>query len=135
MVGETASLPGAVIDASALAAIIFREPGAERVAAAILSYDLSVTTSLLEFEVYNVALVKARRGEVTYDDAERALGSAVFPLVCPVHLGRALSLAHDLGLTAYDAAYLELARELDIALITLDRELVRAAPERCLSPL
>lgn len=39
------------------------------------------------------------------------------------------ALADKYGLTAYDAAYLELALRLDVPLVTLDQDLARAARE------
>jgi predicted nucleic acid-binding protein len=42
------------------------------------------------------------------------------------HVG-ALELALDSGLTVYDASYLWLARQLGAELVTLDKELGRAA--------
>lgn len=39
------------------------------------------------------------------------------------------ALAEQYGLTAYDAAYLELALRMDVPLVTLDQDLARAARE------
>lgn len=125
---------GAVIDASALSAVIFGEPGAERIAQEISRYAWAVTTSLLEFEVRNVGLVKARRGEISFDEAKQALRAAGYPLTRPFDFDEAFQLAANLDLTLYDAAYLQLAKELEVALLTLDTQLLQAAPERCVAP-
>jgi len=44
-----------------------------------------------------------------------------------IDLSAVLPLAESLGLTAYDASYLWLARRLGAELVTLDRRLARAA--------
>jgi predicted nucleic acid-binding protein len=125
---------GAVIDASALAAIVFGEPAGRAIAETISRQVWSVSTSLLEFEVRNVGLVKARRGELTFEDVERALRGAVFPPARLFDTNAAFALARDHGLTYYDAAYLQLAIEQDASLFTLDRQLLKADPSRCIDP-
>ena len=125
---------GAVIDASALAAVIFGEPGDRAIAEKISRQAWTISTALLEFEVRNVGLVKARRGEVTFEEVERALRQAVFPPTRSFDTNGAFGLAQDLGLTYYDATYLQLAVELDASLFTLDRKLLKADPSRCVDP-
>jgi predicted nucleic acid-binding protein len=117
----------AVVDASAVAAILFAEPEAEALGERLRGEDLAAP-SLLPFEVANVAAVKLRRGstprralEVGLEAFSR-LGVALYP-TDPTAL---LSLASRTGLTAYDAAYLWLAGSLGAELVTLDRKLERA---------
>ncbi len=125
---------GAVIDASALAAVIFGEPGAGLIAERISRQTWTISTTLLEFEVRNVGLVKARRGELTFKDADRALREAVFPPTRSFDTNAASTLAQDHDLTYYDAAYLQLAIEQDASLFTLDRQLLKSDPARCVDP-
>ncbi len=116
-----------VVDASALAALLFGEPEAEAVAALLEGAQL-VAPSLLGFELANVCLMKCRRHPEQRD-----------ALIAGFHLRERLSieeiavdhaglleLASEAGLTAYDASYLWLARQLGADLVTLDRELARA---------
>jgi predicted nucleic acid-binding protein len=118
-----------VVDASALAALLFGEPEAEIVAGQLNGARL-VAPSLLDFELANVCLMKCRR-----HPRQREALLAGFQLrgrlgiaeIAVDHLG-ALELALDSGLTAYDASYLWLARQLGAELVTLDKELGRAAP-------
>lgn len=125
---------GAVIDASALAAVVFREPAARVIADKIARQTWTVSTSLVEFEVRNVGLVKARRGELTFEDVDRALREAVFPPARPFDANAAFALARAHDLTYYDAAYLRLAIERDAPLFTLDGKLLKSRPERCVDP-
>jgi len=117
-----------VVDASALAALLFGEPEAESLAARLDGARL-VAPSLLAFELANVCLMKCRR----HPKRRKALVAA-FQLrgrlgveeIAVDHAG-ALALALKTGLTAYDASYLWLAQQLGAELVTLDKELGRAA--------
>lgn len=120
-------MPVKVVDASALAALLFGEPEAEAVAGKLGDARL-VAPALLGFELANVCLVKARRRP-----EQRPALTAAFQLrgrlaveeVAVDHDG-ALELAATTGLTAYDASYLWLARQLGAELVTLDKQLAKA---------
>ena len=117
-----------VVDASAVAALIFGEPEAEVVSARLEGFDLAAP-ALLPFEVANVAVVKVRRRSIPARAAAAAL--ELFGRL-PLDLYEAdatsiAKIAEGTGLTAYDAAYLLLAGSLGVELVTLDRRLARAA--------
>jgi predicted nucleic acid-binding protein len=84
-------------------------------------------------EVANVLATGERRGRITSADSRTFLAMlAQSPIVIddrpPMDcLPDILSLARDHGLTAYDAAYLELAMRSGCPLATLDDALLRAA--------
>jgi predicted nucleic acid-binding protein len=116
-----------VADASALAAVLFAEPEAERVASSLEGHSLAAPT-LLPFELANVAVVKVRRGRTS-----RALVRAGFESLRRLRISLhdvdaegAFALAAETGLSAYDAAYLWVALALDADLLTLDRQLAEA---------
>ncbi|MBP7064389.1 type II toxin-antitoxin system VapC family toxin [Ferrovibrio sp.] len=116
-----------VVDASALAAVIYGEPEASRMVAALAGTELNAPL-LLRAEMANICLMKSRRAahlhtqlfaafdhfqhlRITYHDvADRA----------------AVNLAERHDLTFYDACYLWLANQLDCRLISLDRKLLAA---------
>ena len=117
-----------VVDASALAALLFGEPEGDAVAARLADARL-VAPVLLGFELANVCLIKCRR-----HPAQRAALLAAFRLRARLPIEEiavdhdaALELAQESGLTVYDASYLWLARVLGAELITLDRQLAVAA--------
>lgn len=117
-----------VVDASALAALLFAEPEAETIAERLEGARL-VAPSLLDFELANVCLTKIRR-----QPSQREALRTAFPLAdrlrvetIAVDQTASLDLAEATGLTAYDASYLWLARALDAELVTLDRKLTAAA--------
>jgi predicted nucleic acid-binding protein len=117
-----------VVDASALAALLYGEPEAETVARRLGRARL-VAPALLGFELANVCLVKSRR----YPEQRSALMTA-FRLrqrlgveEVAIDHDSALGLASTTGLTAYDASYLWLAQQLGAELGTLDRQLAKTA--------
>jgi len=117
-----------VVDASALAALLFGEPDAEAVAGRLAGARLAAP-ALLDYEMTNVCVVKIRRQPA----AQAALVSA-FKLRAQMELEivgvdhiAVLQLAEATRLTAYDASYLWLARKLGAELVTLDRQLAQAA--------
>jgi predicted nucleic acid-binding protein len=116
-----------VVDASALAALLFGEPEAEKVAG-LLDGARLVGPCLLGFELANVCITKCRR-----HPRQREALLAAFRLCdrfaiqeIAVDHAAALEIALTTGLTAYDASYLWLARQLGAELVTLDKELAAA---------
>ncbi len=104
-------------------------------------YAMSVLDSLAEteaivpaiwtLEVPNGLLMAERRGRLTTEKTDHAI-ELLKKLNIRVDAGEdgmqsLLSLARDLKLTAYDAAYLELAKRCRVPLATSDRALIEAA--------
>jgi predicted nucleic acid-binding protein len=117
-------MPDKVVDASALAAIAFAEPGADAVIDQIDGHRLHAP-ALVVFELMNVAWKRARK---------QPAAAALFLEALEVLEGLGLRfrginqeevvrLGLSTGLSAYDASYLWLARVLDMPLVTLDRKL------------
>jgi predicted nucleic acid-binding protein len=117
-------MPDKVIDASALAAIAFAEPGADAVINEIDGHRLHAPT-LAVFELMNVAWKRSRK---------QPAAAALFLEALEVLEGLGLRfrginqeevvrLGLATGLSAYDASYLWLSRALDMPLVTLDRKL------------
>ena len=82
------------------------------------------------YEVQNVLAVATRRGRLTLDDAREVcdtLSTIPSRVHSPQSLGKELAISMPSGLTAYDAAYLCLARDLQVPLATLDERLVGSA--------
>lgn len=116
-----------VVDAPALVAVLFGEPEGSSVQARLPETGL-VATAMIGFEVANAAVQKLRRGSVTPEQAAAAMvlfGAMAIDLPL-VPLDELVPLAQTSGLTAYDAAYLWLARELRADLVTLDKQLEEA---------
>jgi predicted nucleic acid-binding protein len=123
----TASLLS-VVDASAIGAIAFGEPSRAEIAGRLEGRTL-VATTLLPHEVANIGRMKVRRLELS---AEQATASVRLAAEIPIEMFAVqaedlLATALSSGLTAYDAAYLGLARALGAELVTLDERLAHAA--------
>ncbi len=116
-----------VVDASALAALLFGEPEAAQVAGRLRGSRL-VAPALLDFELANICLTKLRRhpGQRQQLLDALALRERMSIGIVAVEHREVVALAETAGLTAYDASYLWLARRLDAGLITLDRRLAAA---------
>ena len=117
-----------VVDASAVAAVLFSEPEAGAVGPRIAGAKL-VAPTVLEYELLNVCLKKIRRHpnfRTQWRQAYR-LRTVLRIEHMEVEFGQLLELAETARLSAYDASYLWLTRELGAELVTLDRRLAAAA--------
>jgi predicted nucleic acid-binding protein len=116
-----------VVDASAVAALLFNEPSRERVVERLRGASLHAP-ALLEFEVASACLKKIR---VTPKEREPLLEAFNFlPNLAiafeTVDITESLGLAERTKLSIYDASYLWLANALGAELVTLDDKLARA---------
>jgi predicted nucleic acid-binding protein len=121
-------MPVKVVDASAIGALVFGEPAAEEVAARLSGATLAAP-ALLPFELANIAVKKLR---LHPEQRAALLAAHAFSLrlsieTVAVDSTAVLRVAEETGLTAYDASYLWLARELHAELVTLDAALGLAA--------
>lgn len=126
-----------VLDASVALAWVLGDERSEEADAALqrLIGGRAVVPALWISEVANGLLAAERRRRVTERDAVLAielLGQLPIELAPEGReaLSRIHRLAAGLGLTAYDASYLDLALESALPLATLDDGLRRAARER-----
>ncbi len=117
-----------VVDASALAAVIFDETEADRVDDQLAGAVL-VAPALFPFEMASVCLTKLRRNPGQRDAILRQFSSQAVTTIEIREIDHrgVLELAENFGLSSYDASYLWLARALGAELVTLDRQLARAA--------
>ena len=94
--------------------------------------DTAVAPSFWPHEVLNALLVGEKRKRISKELSRNFLDDlARLPVVLEqfpskVVFDRIQSLSREHGLTAYDAAYLDLALDNGLPLATLDEELVRA---------
>jgi predicted nucleic acid-binding protein len=120
-----------VVDASALAALLFGEPEAGIVADRLEDADL-VAPALLDFEIASVCLKKLRGNPQQREAllATSAIYARMSIEIVAIDHADALALAETYGLSSYDAAYLWLAQKLSAELVTLDKRLQTAGSTR-----
>jgi predicted nucleic acid-binding protein len=121
-----------VLDASVTACWAFADEDHPLAAVALtrLRSDHALVPALWWFEVRNILVVNERRQRLTTvattsflrELSELAIAQDLAPAEAEI-----LRLARTHRLTAYDAAYLELAQRHNVALATLDDALIRAA--------
>jgi predicted nucleic acid-binding protein len=116
-----------VVDASVLGAFLFGEPEAALIVER-LQADKLIAPALLPYEVANVCVQKLKR----HPDQRQALLAGLRLLermaiqYQDVDVSGVTTFADTVGLTAYDASYLWLARKFNAELVTLDHALLRA---------
>lgn len=117
-----------VVDASAIAAVVFEEAEGLTIRAHLREETL-LAPHLIDYELMNVALMKIRRGLGSELLIRAMLNTVRFLNIrrLQVPTEEVTTLALRTGLTGYDASYLWLALHRDAELVTLDRELARAA--------
>ncbi len=121
-------MPDKVVDASVISALAFVESRAEEARDLIRNATL-FAPGILPYELASVALKKSRNSpSLRFDIATRlraalSLGVVLVP-IAPLEV---LKLALETELTVYDAAYLQIARQLGCVLVTFDAKLARHA--------
>lgn len=122
-----------VLDASAALSLILADEftdDSQRILDHVVEHG-AIVPSLWQYEVANGLLSALRRGRTT----ERAVAQALTGLRrLPIAVDKGqpagmemIALASQFDLSAYDAAYLWIARSRDLPLATRDRTLARAA--------
>jgi len=115
-----------VVDASAIAAVLFAEEHGATIRAHVRGESL-IAPQLIDFELANICWKRIRR-EPGSQLVMLSMLAGVDTLSIrrvPVPPSEVVNLAVRTGLTAYDAAYLWLAHSRDLELVTLDGQLAR----------
>jgi predicted nucleic acid-binding protein len=124
-----------VLDASVVITWCFPDESsalAQHVAGMFKRGDTAVAPSFWPHEVLNALLVAEKRKRISKELTRDFLDDlATLPIVLeqfPAHIvfERIQRLGREHGLTAYDAAYLDLALDRSLPLATLDEDLVHA---------
>ncbi|MBM4164022.1 MAG: type II toxin-antitoxin system VapC family toxin [Lentisphaerae bacterium] len=117
-----------VIDTSALLAVIVGEPERDRIVGLTAGHTL-LGPGAIPWEVGNAFSAMLKRRRLTLAEAQEGL--RIFHTVplryVKVDMANVLSLAHQAGLYAYDAYFLDCAFRHAAPLLTLDQGLKQAA--------
>lgn len=131
----TTGAPALVLDASSVLAWCFEDEGGPEADALIdrVAADGAIVPAIWPLEVANALAVAERRARMTPKDTGRyltmisALPIAVDAETASHAFHETLALSRDHALSAYDAAYLELAARRRLPLASRDAALRRAA--------
>ena len=119
-----------VVDASVAAKWFFEEDHSDAAIRLISPRRRLLAPDLIWAEVGNVIWKRARRNEITEDDARGIIADLLrMPLEITstaTHLPLAIELAMSTGRTVYDSLYLALAIERRCRLITADDRLLKS---------
>jgi predicted nucleic acid-binding protein len=124
-----------VLDASIVLTWCFPDENsalAQHIASLLKRGDTGITPSFWPHEVVNALLVGEKRKRISKEMTQSFLADlASLPILLQPPSGevvfdRLQSLSRRYGLTAYDAAYLDLAIETGLPLATLDEDLIEA---------
>jgi len=128
-----------IVDASVAAKLYFTEELSDEAESVIRQASQLIAPDLLYIEMASLAAKRVRRGTATLDVAALAM-SLVHDLLdeaVPVAdlTQRAFELSAEHGISAYDGAYVALAEQRGLRVLTADFRLVRRAEARGLSHL
>jgi predicted nucleic acid-binding protein len=124
-----------VVDASVVLTWCFADESsalAQKVGLMFKQGDSAITPSFWPHEVLNALLVGEKRKRISRDLIQTFLGDLeTLPILlqdlpADAVFDRIQSLSREHGLTAYDAAYLDLAKSNGLSLATLDEDLISA---------
>jgi predicted nucleic acid-binding protein len=115
-------------------------PLAARIQRFLLQGDRAIVPHLWRPEVANGFVTAQKRGILTavrsaqaYAELDLLLAQSIENASHDLSIQRVVTTAQKFGLTAYDATYLETAREQQLPLATLDRRLAAAAGQAGIS--
>jgi len=126
-----------VLDASVAVATVLLDEVSEYsdlVLACFARRETAIAPAIWHVETINALLVRERRGTISKDVRDRDLVLiARYPVETDIHsnepavISAVTALAIRYQLTAYDAAYLELARRTKLPIATQDAAIIQAA--------
>jgi len=110
-----------LLDASAILAIILNEPNRD-IAVKLTKGAMILAPEVISFEIGNALVNLYRKKKIAADELLEAYKNFAFiPLrIIKIDITEALKIACRYNIYAYDAYYLEIARRLNLPLITFD---------------
>ena len=117
-----------IADASVLLAVVLNEPARDAIIKKTTGCEV-FAPEVLPYEVGNALVVVRKKGRLTAEEVLRALESSrqIAVTLLPVTISRALKLAMEYGIYAYDAYYLQCCIENRLPLLSLDTRMCEVA--------
>ena len=121
-----------VVDTNVMVRLVVGGPDGVEAARLLRTDPEWAAPALLLSELRNALIGLVRQGGVTLDQAKVMCDAAALVLadrVTSVSAAQVIDIAHEYGLTAYDAEFVAVARTLGLRLVTLDRQILRGASD------
>ena len=117
-----------VTDTNIFLAVVLDEPEKENIIQLTAKVN-AISPEILPYEVGNALSAMVKRKKLTKDEALAAFeGVASIPVrLLSVDIKQALKIALDYNIYAYDAYFLQCAKQLSYPLITLDKKMKQVA--------
>ncbi|PCI42924.1 MAG: VapC toxin family PIN domain ribonuclease [Proteobacteria bacterium] len=117
-----------VTDTNIFLAVVLDEPEKENIIQLTAKVN-AISPEILPYEVGNALSAMVKRKNLTKDEALAAFeGVASIPVrLLSVDIKQALKIALDYNIYAYDAYFLQCAKQLSYPLITLDKKMKQVA--------
>jgi predicted nucleic acid-binding protein len=113
-----------LVDANIYLAVIMNEPEKAGIIRLTENSDL-VSPEILPYEIGNAFSAMAKRGSIEKKQVEicYAIFKKIPVRLASVEIGKALQIAVEYNIYAYDAYYLETAKRLNLPILTLDKKM------------
>lgn len=117
-----------ITDTNIFLAVILDEPETDRIVE-LTSESSAVAPEILPYEIGNALTAMLKRKQLTDDEARLALdaASSIPVRLVPVNIQKALEIAIENNIYAYDAYFLQCAKHLAMPIITLDKRMKKVA--------
>ena len=117
-----------VSDTNIFLAVVLNEPEKDKIVQLTSSADV-ISPEILPYEIGNALTAMVKRKQLTHSNALTALGLArSIPVrLVSVDIQKALEIALEHNIYAYDAYFLHCAKKLSCPLLTLDKRMKKTA--------
>jgi len=117
-----------VSDTNIFLAVVLDEPEKENIIK-LTSKANAISPEILPYEIGNALSAMVKRKRLTKDEALAAFkGTSLIPVrLVPVDVQQAIKLSFEYNIYAYDAYFLQCAKQLSCPLITLDKRMMQVA--------
>ena len=126
-----------VVDTNVIGYLYLSSPYSEQVERVLLKDTEWAAPLLWRSELRNVLALYLRKGWLSLEDAVRIMDEAVRLMAgreYAVDSMQVLELVEESTCSAYDCEFVALARDLDVPLVTVDKQILRDFPREAVSP-
>ena len=125
-----------ISDTNIFLAVVLDEPEKNRIIQLTSGLD-AIAPEILPYEIGNALSAMIKRKQITHDEALSAqkVASLIPVRLITIDIQKALKLAIEFNIYAYDAYFLQCAKAMSRPLITLDKRMKQIATKLCIQVL